>query len=171
MKKVFEASINALVGLAAVLLIYQVVVQNRVQNRASHPRGVAAGDRLPNIGGIAWGDHQSTLVLAVRKGCHFCEDSMPFYQRLAALRDQHQTDTQLVAVFPDSEGEAHGVLKDARLDSIGLASGVPLSRINVTGTPTLILVDKRGVVSRTWMGRLQPDGEGEVIKALKSRGL
>ena len=79
-----------------------------------------------------------TLLLAVRKGCHFCEESMPFYRRIAALRDQHQIDTQLVAVFPDSEGEARGVLKDAWLDSIGLASGVPLSRINVTGTPTLL---------------------------------
>lgn len=140
-----------------------------MQNRVSRPRQVAAGDRLPNIGSIAWGEHQSTLLLAVRKGCHFCEQSMPFYQRLVALRDQHQTDTQLVAVFPDSEGEAHSVLKDARLDSIGLASGVPLSGINVTGTPTLILVDKRGVVSRAWIGQLTPDGEGEVIEALKAR--
>ncbi len=168
MKKIFEASINALVGLAAVLVIYQLV-QNRVQYRLNHPRGVEAGDRLPNIDGVAWGEHQSTLLLAVRKGCHFCEESMPFYQRLLALRDQHQTDTQLVAVFPDSEGEAHGVLKDARLDSIALASGVELSRIKVTGTPTLVLVDKRGVVSRAWIGKLKPDGEGEVIKALKMR--
>jgi hypothetical protein len=95
---------------------------------------------------------------------------MPFYRRLASLRDQHQIDTQLVAVFPDSEGEARGVLRDARLDNIGLASGVPLSRINVTGTPTLVLVDKRGVVSRAWPGELTPDGEGEVLKALKPRG-
>jgi len=115
------------------------------------------------------GEHQSTLLLAVRKGCRFCDDSMPFYRRLVALRDQHQIDTELVAVFPDSEGEAHGVLKDARLDSIVLASGVPLSRIKVTGTPTLILVDSRGVVSRAWSGELTPDGEEEVIKALKPR--
>jgi hypothetical protein len=165
LKKVFEVSLNVLVGLAAVLVIYQVVAQHRV----SRPRytGVAAGDRLPYIDGVAWGEHQSTLLLAVRKGCHFCEESMPFYRRLAALRDQHQIDTQLVAVFPDSEGEARGVLKNARLDSIGLASGVPLSRINVTGTPTLLLVDKRGMVSRAWSGELTPDGEGEVLKALK----
>jgi hypothetical protein len=95
---------------------------------------------------------------------------MPFYRRLVALRDQHRIDAQLVALFPDSEGEARGVLKDARLDSIGLASGVPLSRINVTGTPTLLLVDKRGVVSRAWSGELTPDGEEEVLKALKPRG-
>jgi hypothetical protein len=95
---------------------------------------------------------------------------MPFYRRLVALRDQHQIDTQLVAVFPDSEGEARGVLKDARLDSVRLASGIPLSRINVTGTPTLLLVDRRGVVSRAWPGELTPDGEGEVLKALNPRG-
>ncbi len=165
MKKVFEVSINALVGLAAILVIYQLVAQNRV----SRPRHVEVGDHLPYIEGVAWGG-QSTLLLAVRKGCHFCEESMPFYRRLVALRDQHRTDTQLVAVFPDSEVEARGVLKDARLDNIGLASGVPLSRINVTGTPTLLLVDKRGVVSRAWSGELTLDGEEEVLKALKPRG-
>jgi hypothetical protein len=95
---------------------------------------------------------------------------MPFYRRLVALRDQRQIDTQLVAVFPDSEGEARGVLRDAQLDNIGLASGVPLSTINVNGTPTLVLVDKRGVVSRAWPGELTPDGEEEVLNALKPRG-
>lgn len=50
MKKVLEASINVLVGLAAVLLIYQFVV-----NRASSPRLVEVGDRLPHIEGVAWG--------------------------------------------------------------------------------------------------------------------
>jgi hypothetical protein len=168
LKKVFEISINALVGLAAILVIYQLVAQNHV----SHPRHVEVGDHLPYIGGVAWGagEHQSTLLLAVRKGCHFCEDSMPFYRRLVALRDQHQIDTQLVAVFPDSEVEARSVLKDARLDSVGLASGVPLLSINVTGTPTLVLVDKRGVVSRTWAGELTQEGEGEVLRALTPRG-
>lgn len=166
MKKVFEASLNALVGIAAVLVIYQLVAQNRV----SRPRHVEVGDHLPYIEGVAWGGRQSTLLLAVRKGCHFCEESMPFYRRLAALRDQHQVDAQLVAVFPDSEEEARGVLKDARLDNIGLASRVTLPQINVTGTPTLLLVDKRGVVSRAWIGKLTPDGEEEVLKALRPRG-
>ena len=163
-KRAFEVTTNALVAIVAVLLLYQFLSQ-----RVNGPHQVAAGDHLPAIEGVSWGDHESALLLVMRKGCHFCEDSMPFYRRLAALRDGHQTGAYMVAAFPDSAEDARGVIEQEKLD-IPYVANVAGSRVNATGTPTLILVDRRGVVRQVWIGELQPDAEASVIKALKPTG-
>lgn len=38
----------------------------------------------------------------------------------------------------------------------------------VPGTPTLMLIDRSGVVKRVWVGQLPPDKEVEVIAAVQS---
>jgi hypothetical protein len=38
--------------------------------------------------------------------------------------------------------------------------------VGVRGTPTLLLVDRRGMVLRTWVGRLAPERESEVLAAV-----
>ena len=37
-----------------------------------------------------------------------------------------------------------------------------------TATPTLVLVDEKGIVQKTWLGRLTPAAEQEVVTALKA---
>ena len=41
------------------------------------------------------------------------------------------------------------------------------SSLGVRGTPTLILVDNNGAAVKSWVGRLPPNGEAEVISALQ----
>ena len=45
-------------------------------------RPVAADDRLATIPNLEWKQHRHTLVLALNTGCHFCEESVPFYRSL-----------------------------------------------------------------------------------------
>jgi hypothetical protein len=41
-----------------------------------------------------------------------------------------------------------------------------LDSIGVTGTPTLILVNREGAVDGVWVGKLPPEGETEVLGRL-----
>ena len=79
-EKTLEISLNILLAVAASILIFQFV-----NTRIHRVHNAAVGDRLPAFDGIDWAAHESTLVLALRKGCHFCENSMPFYRRLRTL--------------------------------------------------------------------------------------
>ncbi len=47
-------------------------------------------------------------------------------------------------------------VKQASLDTIG-----------VTGTPTMLLVDAKGTVSKVWEGKVQPHQQAGVLAALK----
>jgi hypothetical protein len=114
---------------------------------------------------VNWTQNKQTLLLVLRDGCRFCSDSAGFYRRLAG---EHgiQTHTQLVAVLP---GTVDGSLK--YLDRLG----VPLKEIRqaglgtlgVRGTPTLLLVNDKGEVTRSWRGQLSPRKEEEVIDAAR----
>lgn len=58
------------------------------------------------------------------------------------------------------------------LDKLGLAAidvkQASLDSIKVDGTPTLILIDKKGEVISSWVGKLLPNKETEVISRLTS---
>jgi thioredoxin-related protein len=129
------------------------------------PNEVKAGDQLPGLHAYNWKAHDRTLVLALRNGCHFCEDSMPFYRRLAKLEQSNQTGAHLIAVFPDDPAVVRQVAEAQQL-TIEVVPGTELGQVKVQGTPTLMLVDEQGRVSRVWMGELPSAEEAEVIAAI-----
>ena len=152
----------------AVILLALVVGAVFLKDRLSHdpePNQIRVGDKLPNLDGWDWSAHERTLVLILRKGCHFCEDSAPFYQRLAVLQKQGVTTSPVVAVFPDSADVVEHTVQSEGLE-VRTVSGVSLEELKIVGTPTLLLVDKRGKVLNAWIGVLSPRQELEVIKAM-----
>jgi thioredoxin-related protein len=163
MKAKVELVANVVVILLAVV-IGSIFLKDRFATPGPLPNEVKAGDRLIGLDGWDWGAHDRTLLLVLRKGCHFCEDSAPFYQRLVAKQQQDRSNTAIVAAFPDPAEAAKEVVQSERLGVQALAR-VPLGRLRVSGTPTLLLVDSRGTVLDRWIGVLSPRQELEVMRA------
>jgi len=161
MKSKIETMMNIVVIVLGVV-VGSVFLKDHFFSPASQPESIKVGDKLANVKGWDWAAHDQTLVLGLKKGCHFCEDSAPFYQRLAA-QPQHGGLT-IVAVFPDTADEVKGVVQSEALRIPALA-GVPLESLKISATPTLLLVDKNGTVENAWIGMLSPRQEREVMKA------
>jgi hypothetical protein len=126
-------------------------------------QGVKVGDKvaLPDFN---WAQSERTLVVALSTNCHFCTESAPFYQRVAAEILKHRR-TRLVTVVPQSVEVGRKYL-----DELGVAIDdvrqSPLNAVGVRGTPTLILVDKEGIARRVWVGKLPDGAQSEVISQL-----
>jgi thioredoxin-related protein len=163
MKGKIESAANIIVILFAVI-VGSVFLKDRLATPAPEPDAVKIGDKLTKLDGWDWGAHDQTLVLVLRKGCHFCEDSAPFYQRLIAQQEQGGSNSAIVAVFPDTADTVKEVVQSERLGVHALA-GVPLDRLKIDSTPTLVLVDRSGTVLNAWIGMLSPRQELEVIGA------
>jgi hypothetical protein len=163
MKAKIEAAANIVVILFAVI-VGSVFLKDRLSTPAPEPDAVKAGDKLASLDGWDWAAHDQTLVLGLRKGCHFCEDSAPFYQRLIAQQQQGGSGPSILAVFPDPSDTAKEVAMSEGLTAHVLA-GVPLRKLKISGTPTLMLVDRSGTVLNAWIGMLSPRQELEVIRA------
>ena len=163
MKGKIEAVANVIVIVLAVV-VGSVFLKDRWSTVAPESNEVKAGDKLANLDGWDWGAHDQTLVLGLRKGCHFCEDSAPFYQRLNAQQQQGGSNSSIVAVFPDTADAVKEVVQSEGLGVHALA-GVPLEKLKISATPTLLLVDRNGTVLNAWIGVLSPRQELEVIRA------
>jgi hypothetical protein len=105
MKTRIEFVANVVVILLAVV-IGIVFIKDRFAPSSTESTEVKAGDKLAKIEGWDWSGHDQTLILVLKKGCHFCEDSAPFYQRLVAQQKQSGTRAAIVAVFPDAADAA-----------------------------------------------------------------
>ena len=65
-----------------------------------------------------------------------------------------------MAVFPDTANTVKEVVQSEGLGVHALA-GVPLEKLKISATPTLLLVDRNGTVLNAWIGVLSPTGTRE----------
>ena len=157
MKAKLEAIANVTVIVIALAVGGVVLTRYAVSYRAQ--RWVAVGDHLAKLPGLDWSQHRRTLVLVLNTGCHFCQDSVPFYRKLTQAAD----DVQLVAVFPN-EAEAVSQFTAHEALSIRSVPAVPLENLHVNATPTLVLMDAEGRVERVWVGVLTSRQETDLLK-------
>ncbi len=150
--------------LSVVLVKVFLLPQPRPAASVARPQAAKGTGLKGVLQGVDWGANGRTLVLAISTGCHFCTDSAPFFQRISKTRP---TSTKILAVLPQTVEESRKYLDQVgvRVDDVKQA---PLDAIKVTGTPTLLLVDKAGTVTDVWIGKLSADGEAEVLHVLEN---
>jgi hypothetical protein len=120
------------------------------------------GTKLP---GSEWARNERTLLIALSEGCRYCSDSGPFYQRLTR-EVSGKKNIGVVAVLPQVVNEGRDYLTSLGV-SIADVRQVSLDDLGVIGTPTLILVNKEGVVTNAWRGQIPSHKEDEVLNRLK----
>ena len=103
-------------------------------------------------------------MLALSTGCHFCTESASFYKELVQKRAK-QGNIRLIAVLPQPVDAGRKYLSDLGIAVDDVRQLAPNS-LGVHGTPTLLLVNKDGVVTDSWRGKLSPDKELEVMARL-----
>jgi thioredoxin-related protein len=160
-----EKATNVAIIIACVFLV-GTLVRNYYLSRNSD---IDATPEIPKGTEIKLPIAQSavpTLVLALSKSCHFCTESVPFYQKLASFKNSSPQRLRLVAVLPDKQEEAEAYVKG---NGIGVDSVVslPLANLGVRGTPTLLLLDGQNKLEEIWIGKMSPEGESQIIDRLK----
>jgi hypothetical protein len=130
---------------------------------AAPPPAYAAGDRFD--GPAAWYEGAPrTLVIFARASCAACEKAQPFLKTLVAgLGDG------AVAVMAHPPGAPQ---EDAQFAS---SLGVADSRIVLVGpdlrvrsTPTLVLVDRTGVILHAWEGVGPKENQDRIAQAVEA---
>src|SRR5580698_8078474 len=125
----------------------------------SAPPVIAAGAKL-SLPSVDWSAHQETVVLAVREGCHYCAESAPFYQRLTKALGK-APNVHMVAVLPGERSESEKYLAGMGVPVSDIRQA-DLASLKVPYTPTLLVLDRSGVVRDVFVGKLSADKEGQV---------
>lgn len=155
-------AIILLVLLLGAVLIRNYWFGNRAKRLGPHQSAIK-GTQL-QLKGVDWGQSERSLVLVLSSNCHFCSESMPFYQRIASARQNKSL--RLIAVLPQDLGTSREYLQKSGFLPDAIIQARPDS-LGATGTPTLILVDNKGVAVNSWVGKLPADEETEMLQLLR----
>ena len=161
-----ELLTNLAIIVAAVLLSVVLIKSYLLPDHSKDgPRDlrVPAGAKV-SLPGVDWSSNNQTLLLVLQKGCHFCTESAAFYQRLVR-ETAGRENVHLIAVLPQTSDESRKYLDDLGV-AIEEVKQAELGSVGVYGTPTLILVNNQGVVITSWVGKLNADGEADVMRRL-----
>lgn len=161
--KQLETITNLAIILAVIMLGYFFVQRYFLSEISqSQSKEIVKGTKI-SLGDIDWQANQKTVLLVLQKDCQFCSESMSFYKTI--VEKTKEKGIKLVAVFPNSSEEGIQYLKENGVD-IQETKQAGKSEINIKGTPTLILVNNKGEVENSWIGKLPSEKEKEVIENL-----
>ena len=138
-----------------------IETSSRQTNRSEEGRASRA---LPPLPGYAWNSYPKTLVIAIRRGCPYCDASMPFYRQLGEQERTNTIRAHVLIVMPNDASSGSSILSknDVEVQAI---FGQRLGALAVAGTPTVLLVDSSGRIERAWIGQLPPAAEKDVMNA------
>jgi len=90
---------------------------------------------------------------------------MPFYSSLARDIRLNHLSTRIVIVTMDDAATARNYLSSHGVEVDEIVAKTP-SPQKITGTPTIVLTSKRGIVQKLWRGQLETSAEREVRNAV-----
>jgi hypothetical protein len=159
MTKLETATHICLIGLcclAAGLLIEQRFFPQADEDQNPARELVGREVKLP---GADWQSAPMSVLLEISSKCRFCNESMPFYRQLTAARQARKVPVivacrdavDVMRKHLDDQQVAVDKVLHSRLEEFGM------------GTPTVYIVDSKGLVKRVFIGKLDPAGEKQLL--------
>jgi len=139
-------------------------VHTSKQQTPGSETGSLIGQTLAPLPGYSWSRYPKTLVIAIRRGCPYCDASLPFYRQLGEHERSNMLRAHVLLVMPDDASTGSRLLSKGDVEVQGIF-GQDLEALEVPGTPTLLLLDSSGRIEREWIGQLTPSGEQDVMTA------
>jgi len=122
------------------------------------PPSITNGTAI-SLPSVDWSESNRTLVLALSTACHFCSESAPLYRKLV---EGKRGDMRLIALLPQPVSGSRTYLESLGVNIPEVVQS-PLAGVGVSGTPTLLLIDNRGFVIDSWVGKLSDSAAEEVL--------
>jgi hypothetical protein len=161
---VANIAIITLVVLLAVSLFRQHIYRAKANESGTE---LSQGKSVLAPAGYRWEQHSRTLLMALRYGCVHCERNMELYREIESKFGKGSAETQLLAIFPDDAFVAQHDIDEHGLHGLPFLANVDFDKLHVLGTPTLLLVDSRGTILRSWIGELSKQKQDEVLQVIQ----
>jgi len=157
---------NIAVLLASIVIIYTCAWSYFVKRSKSQlTPGLHKGQVLAPLPSYDYGSATQYLLIAMNPNCSYCNEGMPFYRELTRLPQPPDHPTRIMASFQIPLEEANQYIKQQQFD-INTVAAVDFRSINVSATPSIILIDSNGKIMDFWIGQLSEDAKQQVIKAI-----
>ncbi len=156
-------------GLLIVAVVAVLSVGEQVRRRLFSPTPAApvtVGKKLP-LKRVRFDSGDYTIVLAASPQCSYCAANNRFYEELYGAAQQ--VAVQFVLVVRDSV-DSNGYRSSLGMHKANVQP-VDFRSVGIAVTPTLLLVDRAGIVKQVWVGALGPDEQESILAAVRAAKL
>jgi hypothetical protein len=149
-----------------ILVVFVVFTARHLYLKESTPMPTRLG---PEIGmslqhlNVEWGRTPSHLVVLLREGCSYCEESLAFIRTAAS----HNPKVQFVPVFSQNLLQARAYLKSKAISDQNVVARAKMPW-GTFPTPSFLLCDNQGKLRRVWVGKPTAQTEQDILAALDS---
>ena len=153
---------RGILSLIHILLIEQRFFSGEDSGLPTAPTVVGREVKLP---GADWQSAPVSVLLQISSTCHFCNDSMPFYRKMMAARQASGAKIPVIVASADAVPVMQQHLADRQVS----VDKVLHSRLDGIGavTPTVYIVDSKGMIRRVFTGELDSSGQRELLSIVE----
>jgi hypothetical protein len=151
-----------------VFSIFAVADRSRRANALPRSPQALAQDlvgKKVDVAGAAWDHSRVSVVIGLSSKCRFCLESMPLYRRVADLRRELGTKISLSVISPEQQANITRFLSEQNLP-VDAVFRAEFTRLGVKFTPTVLIVDSRGVLRDIFVGRLTGSQQEQLLKTI-----
>jgi len=171
MSKLERVSHISVIGLAIVGTI--AIIRQHTGVGRSTPGNSAAKlvGRTISIPSVSWNKAPANVVVAMTTHCPYCASSMGFYKRLAESLGNATATKKTTLIFASPEPlDVTSAYVDQYQIAPYKAVSIPLKDLDISGTPTLLIVDDTGRINHALSGKLSESNETIVLNMLARTG-
>ncbi|HKR22771.1 MAG TPA: hypothetical protein VJS17_09260 [Pyrinomonadaceae bacterium] len=163
--KSIEVVANVLIIVVAIAVL--AVIAQRYFRKEQPPnvptlKNPVVGNKV-SMPDIDWSKNRKNVLLVLQDGCRYCTESADFYRTL--LQQTKDKGVSVTAVLPQDRDVARKYLDKLRLSDLESKQSA-LGPLDVSGTPTIIVTDDKGLITNIWVGKLPSEKQNEVIATL-----
>lgn len=166
LKSYLELTTNVAVLLAAIAVLTALSWGYFAQKQKPSIRsGLQKGRVIAYLPEATLNDSRATLLIAMSINCHFCTESISFYNQLARAQQGLGSSPRIIAVFPEEDSEVKQYVRQNRLE-VSSTAATDFRKLGVDTTPTMILIDKEGKIIDFWIGKIPEDVQQQVVESI-----
>ncbi len=162
-----RAIVDILVIVAVAVTAWEYYERRRPLPPPIPPQEPVAVNEKTNIPDVGWERARLNVVIGFTTTCSYCAASAGFFKKLSTLV-RGQSDARLLFVAPESRSiiaewmQSRGIHHYEHVQRNPFQYGLRL-------TPTLAIVDSKGIVTDLAVGKLSTDEETAIIDRLNGR--
>lgn len=171
-KRVLDLAVSVATIAAAASIVWVAFVDRDAGSRwferahpVGPPIGYVRGQKIDALPGVDFREARRTVLVVFTSRCRFCIEGVPYYQRLASLRDKDGARVRIVAVGFEQDQGAWSFPREQGWQPDHLVL-VPPSSLKVRGAPAILLVDAKGTIVESWLGETTAETYEDIVKTV-----
>jgi glutaredoxin/rhodanese-related sulfurtransferase len=173
LSNVLSRGADVAIGMGALAVLWLTIVPKseapvtrRSQSKVAYLTASVAPGSSFRLDGVDWRNARRHLIVAVSSTCPYCKADAGLYRALAELAAA-DAELQMIVVGNEKQDALRRWLKDNGITARKVISLPSPQTLGIRSTPTLLIVDARGVITDVLQAKASPSDVERILQRFR----